>query len=156
MGLNEISGGVIDAAMKVHSALGCGLLESVYETCLAHELASRGLLVKKQVVMPIRYEGVVLDTGYRLDLLVEDIVVVEIKAVEKLQPLYSAQLLTYLKLGGYELGLLMNFNTVHLRDGIRRVMNFKADTSCFKRPGATGDELQEPNLGGRSSQFHPE
>jgi GxxExxY protein len=120
---NVISGQVVDSALKVHSVLGCGLLESVYEICLAHELAQRGLAVRKQVVMPIRYEGVVLDAGYRLDLLVAENVVVEIKAVEKMLPLYSAQLLTYLKLGGYKLGLLLNFNTVHLRDGIRRVVN---------------------------------
>ncbi len=120
---NVISGQVVDSALKVHSALGCGLLESVYEICLAHELAQRGLGVRKQVVMPIRYEGVLLDAGYRLDLLVADKVVVEIKAVEKMLPLYSAQLLTYLKLGGYKLGMLLNFNTIHLRDGIRRVVN---------------------------------
>jgi GxxExxY protein len=120
---NAISGQIVDSAMKVHSVLGCGLLESVYELCLAQELAMRGLQVRKQVVMPIRYEGVVLDAGYRLDLLVEEAVVIEIKAAEKMLPLYSAQLLTYLKLGGYKLGLLLNFNTVHLREGIRRVAN---------------------------------
>jgi GxxExxY protein len=126
MDRNAISSQIIDAAMKVHSALGCGLLESVYETCLAHELITRGLVVRKQVAMPIRYEGIVLDSGYRLDLLVEESVVVEIKAVERMLPLYQAQLLTYLKMGGYSLGLLLNFNTVHLRDGIRRVANSKA------------------------------
>jgi len=120
---NLISRQVVDSALKVHSALGCGLLESVYEICLAHELGQRGLEVRKQVAMPIRYEDVLLDAGYRLDLLVADKVVVEIKAVERMLPLYSAQLLTYLKLGGYKLGMLLNFNTVHLRDGIRRVVN---------------------------------
>jgi len=95
-------------------------------------LASRGLEVRKQVAMPIQYEGVVLDSGYRLDLLVEQAVVVEIKAVERMLPLYRAQLLTYLKLGGYELGLLLNFNTVHLRHGINRVANSKwLDTPVF-------------------------
>jgi GxxExxY protein len=125
MDLNATSSRIIDAAMKVHSALGCGLLESVYEACLAHELASRGLGVRRQVAMPIRYEGIELDSGYRLDLLVEDAIVVEVKAVERMLPLYRAQLLTYLKLGGYELGLLLNFNTVHLRDGMNRVANSK-------------------------------
>jgi len=120
---DAISRYVVDSAMKVHTALGCGLLERVYETCLAHELAQRGLGVRKQVAMPIRYEGIVLDAGYRLDLLIEEKVVVEIKAVEKMLPLFGAQLLTYLKLGGYRLGLLLNFNTVHLREGIRRVAN---------------------------------
>jgi GxxExxY protein len=120
---DAISRQIVDSAIKVHTALGCGLLENVYETCLAHELTARGLGVRKQVVMPIQYEGVTLDAGYRLDLLICEKVVVEIKAVERMLPLYAAQLLTYLKLGGYKLGLLLNFNTVHLRDGIRRVAN---------------------------------
>jgi len=120
---DAISRQIVDSAIKVHTALGCGLLESVYETCLAHELTARGLGVRKQVVMPIQYEGVTLDAGYRLDLLICEKVVVEIKAVERMLPLYAAQLLTYLKLGGYKLGLLLNFNTIHLRDGIRRVAN---------------------------------
>ena len=118
-----ISRQVVDSAIKVHTALGCGLLESVYEVCLAHELTVRGLCVRKQVAMPVQYYGVTLDAGYRLDLLIDDKVVVEIKAVERMLPLYAAQLLTYLKLGGYKLGLLLNFNTIHLRDGIRRVVN---------------------------------
>jgi GxxExxY protein len=120
---NSITGQIVDSAMKVHTALGCGLLESVYETCLAHELAKRGLSVKKQIAMPVRYDGIELDTGYRLDLLVAERVVVEVKAVERMQPLYAAQLLTYLKLGGYRVGLLLNFNTVHLQNGIKRVVN---------------------------------
>ena len=123
MDRDVIASQIIDAAMKIHTALGCGLLESVYEICLAHELASRGLAVRRQIPMPIRYEGIVLDVGYRLDLLIEEAVVVEIKAVERMLPLYRAQLLTYLKVGGYELGFLLNFNTVHLREGIRRVVN---------------------------------
>jgi GxxExxY protein len=120
---NAITGQIVDSAMKVHTSLGCGLLESVYETCLAHELVKRGLSVRKQVVMPIQYDGVALDAGYRLDLLVEERVVVEVKAVERMLPLHAAQLLTYLKLGGYKVGLLLNFNTVHLQNGIRRVAN---------------------------------
>lgn len=118
-----ISKRILDAAMKVHTALGSGLLESVYEACLEHELSKQGLDVKKQLPMPVRYEGVSLDIGYRLDLLVGGKVVVEVKAVEKLLPLHGAQLLTYLKLGGYKLGLLLNFNAVHMRDGIKRVVN---------------------------------
>ena len=114
---------IVDSAIKVHTALGCGLLENVYESCLAHELAKRSLGVRKQVVMPIQYEGVTLDAGYRLDLLIDEKVVVEIEAVERTLPLHAAQLLTYLKLGKYKLGLLLNFNTVHLRHGIRRVIN---------------------------------
>lgn len=114
---------VLDSAMKVHSALGPGLLESAYEVCLEYELSSRGVAVNKQVSMPVRYAGVQLDIGYRLDLLVGDKVVVEIKAVENLLPLHHAQLLSYLKLGGYKLGLLLNFHTLHMREGIKRIVN---------------------------------
>ena len=118
-----ISRHVLDSAMKVHTALGCGLLENVYESCLAYELTKRGLDVRKQVVMPVRYEDATLDMGYRLDLLVGNKVVVEVKAVEKVLALHRAQLLSYLKLGRFKLGLLLNFNTVHLREGISRVAN---------------------------------
>lgn len=118
-----ISGHVIDAALKVHTVLGAGLLENVYEACLEHELSKRHLRVRRQIAMPVRYEDVILDIGYRLDLLVADKIVVEVKAVEKLLPLHSAQLLTYLKLGGYRIGLLLNFNSVHMREGIRRVIS---------------------------------
>ena len=118
-----ISKEIVDSAIKVHTTLGCGLLEGIYEACLAHELAKRSLVVRKQVAMPVLYEGVTLDAGYRLDLLIAEKVVVEVKAVERMLPLHVAQLLTYLKLGGYKLGLLLNFNSVHLRHGIRRVIN---------------------------------
>lgn len=126
---NFITGQVIDSAMKVHTFLGCGLLESVYETCLAHEIAKRGLPVGRQIAMPIRYDGLTLDAGYRLDLLIAGRVVVEVKAVERMLPLYAAQLLTYLKLGGYKVGLLLNFNTVHLQNGIKRVANYAVSDS---------------------------
>ncbi|MDP2241412.1 MAG: GxxExxY protein [Burkholderiales bacterium] len=119
----KVSGHVIDAALRVHTVLGAGLLENVYEACLEHELSKRKLCVKRQIPMPVRYEDVVLDIGYRLDLLVEDKIVVEVEAVEKLLPLHRAQLLTYLKLGGYRVGLLLNFNSVHMREGINRVIN---------------------------------
>ena len=99
MTVNEISGAAIDAAMKVHSSLGPGLLESVYEACLAHELRKRGHHVQTQVVLPVTYDGVTIDAGYRIDLLVDDAVVVELKAVSKLEPIRAAQLLTYLKDG---------------------------------------------------------
>ena len=118
-----ISGHVIDAALKVHTVLGAGLLENVYEACLEHEISKRKLRVRRQLAMPVRYEDVILDIGYRLDLLVEEQVIVEVKAAEKLLPLHRAQLLTYLKLGGYRVGLLLNFNAVHMREGINRVIN---------------------------------
>ena len=114
---------VLDSAMKVHTALGPGLLESAYEVCLDYELSKRGITVNKQVPMAVRYDGVQLELGYRLDLLVDGKVVVEVKAVERLLPLHHAQLLSYLKLGGYKIGLLLNFHTLHLRDGIKRIVN---------------------------------
>lgn len=123
MDVNGVSGSVVDAAMKVHTALGPGLLESAYEACLLHELRKRGRKVLSQVTLPVVYDGVKIDVGYRIDLLVEDVVIVELKAVEKLLPIHDAQLLSYLKLGGYRLGLLINFNVLHLRDGIKRKVN---------------------------------
>lgn len=106
--------------MKVHSALGPGLLESVYETCLAHELRKMGRRCETQVLVPVEYDGIRLEAGYRLDLLVEDLVIVELKAVDNVNPVCHAQLISYLKLSDKSLGLLINFNVVHLRDGIKR------------------------------------
>ena len=123
MELNEISGTVVNAAMKVHSALGPGLLESAYEACLLHELKKRAVNVRSQVTQPVHYDGKIIDVGYRLDLLVEDEVVVELKAVEKLLPIHEAQLLSYLKLSNKKLGLLINFNVLHLKGGIKRMVN---------------------------------
>lgn len=123
MELNNISGAVVDAAIRVHSALGPGLLESAYEACLKYELEKRGLNVKQQVGLPVVYRGMKIDLGYRLDLLVEDAIIVELKAVEKLTPLHDAQLLSYLKLSGKKIGLLINFNVTRLRDGIKRMVN---------------------------------
>jgi len=112
---------VLDCAFKVHSSLGPGLLESAYEACLAYEIAKHAA-IKRQVTMPIDYDGIAIDVGYRLDLLVAESVVVELKAVEKLHDLHMAQLLGYLKLGGYRLGFLLNFNVKHMKDGIKRVV----------------------------------
>jgi len=111
---------IVDAAIKVHKALGSGLLESVYETCLAYELGHRGLRVETQVPLPVVYEGLTLDAGYRLDIVVEDIAVIELKALEKLGPIHDAQLLTYLKLSGRRLGFLLNFNVPLMKNGISR------------------------------------
>jgi len=117
---NEISGAVVDAAMKIHSALGPGLLESAYAACLKHELIKRGLRVASEVPLPVVYDGVRLDAGYRLDLVVEDPVVVELKAIEALAPIHQAQIISYLKLSGKPIGLLINFHSLHLKDGIKR------------------------------------
>ena len=113
---------IIGAAIEVHRRLGPGLLESAYETCLAHEFSLRGIPFERQKVLPVHYKGEQLDCGYRLDLIVGGLVVVEIKAVEELAPIHIAQVLTYLKLAGCRLGLLMNFNQVLMRDGIQRVV----------------------------------
>lgn len=121
--INQISAQVIDAAMKVHTALGPGLLESAYEGCLLHELRKRGLKVLSQVILPVVYDDITIDVGYRFDLLVEDCVMVELKAIDKLAPIHEAQLLTYLKLSGVKVGLLINFNVLHLKDGLKRMVN---------------------------------
>jgi len=119
----EIGKLVIDSAMKVHSALGPGLLESAYRACLAHELELRGLDVSQEKPLPVLYEGAEISVGYRIDLLLNQKVIVELKAVEKLLPIHTAQLLSYLKLSGCKLGFLINFNVLHLKDGIKRVVN---------------------------------
>lgn len=123
MNLNEVSGQVIGAAIAVHRELGPGLLESAYEACLVHELGQRGVQVEQQVAQPVFYKGLQLECGYRLDLLVEDRVIVELKAVEALLPIHEAQLLTYLKLRKLRLGLLINFNVPILKNGIKRLLN---------------------------------
>ena len=117
---HEVSREIIGAALKVHSALGPGLLENTYEACLEYELRKAGLRVERQVGLPVVYDKVKLDLGYCLDLLVEDLVVVEIKAAEGITPVYEAQVLSYLKLSGKSLGLLINFNVARLKDGIKR------------------------------------
>jgi len=117
-----VSHEIIKAALKVHSALGPGLLESAYEACLRHELHEARLHVQSQVALPLIYDTVKLDLGYRLDLVVENLVIVEIKAVEAITPVHQAQLLSYLKLSGKSLGLLINFNVAHLKEGIKRMV----------------------------------
>ena len=114
---------VVDAAYRVHSALGPGLLESVYEQCFAYELQTRGIEIQRQVMLPVIYRDIRIDAGLRLDLLIGGTLVVEIKAVEKLLPVHEAQLLTYLKLSGHRVGLLINFNVPLIKQGIRRLLN---------------------------------
>ncbi len=125
METNQITGAIVDAAMKVHSVVGPGMLEGVYEICLSHELRKRGLRVEQQVVVPVRYDGIEIPSGYRIDLLVEDTVIVELKCVEKILPVHKAQLLSYLRMSDKRIGLLMNFNVAHMRDGISRIGNFR-------------------------------
>jgi GxxExxY protein len=119
----EVSHAVITAAMKVHSELGAGLLESAYLACLHHELYQAGIRSACQVGLPVIYRGVKLEIGYRMDLLVEDLVIVEFKSVDAISPVHQAQIISYLKLSGRSLGLLINFNVVHLKDGIKRFVN---------------------------------
>ena len=120
---NEIGDAIIASAMKVDTALGPGLLESAYETCLIYELEKQGVPVRRQALIPIRFEDLTIDNGYRADLLVGDRVVVELKAVESILPVHRGQLLSYLRLGGFKLGYLLNFNVARLRDGIVRMAN---------------------------------
>jgi GxxExxY protein len=120
---NHISGLIIGAAIKVHSALGPGLLESAYEECLFYEIKKNGLIVEKQKALPLIYEDIKLDCGYRVDLMIEKKVIVEIKSVESLNDIFLAQVLTYLRLSDTKLGLLINFNVTRLKEGIRRVVN---------------------------------
>lgn len=122
MNIEELGKQVVDAAFQVHFALGPGLLETCYETCLLHELTTRGLQVEAQKELPILYKNHHVDVGYRLDLLVEHQIIIELKAVDTLRPIHKAQLLTYIKLTGHTLGYLINFNVPLLKNGLRRVV----------------------------------
>jgi len=120
--LDRVTEAIIGASIDVHRELGPGLLESTYEACLAYELVQRGLKVERQKPLPVVYKGLKLDIGYRVDLLVEDRVIVELKAVDRLEPIHEAQLLSYLRLSGCKVGLLINFNVRVLRDGLKRLI----------------------------------
>jgi len=117
---NELTEAIIGAAMEVHRALGRGLLESIYEMCLCRELSIRGIPFERQVLIPVEYKGVKLDCGYRADIVVDGTILLEIKAIDSLLPIHDAQLLSYLKLGGWKIGLLINFNVELLKNGLRR------------------------------------
>jgi GxxExxY protein len=123
MEINEITGQIIDAAIKVHNALGPGLLESAYEACLMYELNKRGLIVRNQVPLPVKYDDIIIEVGYRIDLLVAESIIVELKSVDNVAPIHKAQLLSYLKLSGKKIGLLINFNVELLKHGITRLAN---------------------------------
>ena len=125
MEFEEITGQVITAALKVHSTIGPEVLESVYKTCLQHEVLKTGLHIQAEVALPVLYDGLRMDSGFRIDLLVENLLIVELKCVESILPIHKAQLLTYLRLANKPIGLLLNFNVVHLRDGLKRILNNK-------------------------------
>ena len=136
MEVNQVSGIIVDAAMKVHTSLGPGLLESAYEACLIRELRKRGLRVESQVPISVVYDGETLDVGYRADLIVEGMVLVELKSVETVLPVHKAQLLSYLRLSVKQVRLLINFNVEHLRDGIKRVINSHPKSSALSASSA--------------------
>src|SRR5207253_11255638 len=121
--VNQITRCIVTAAMRVHSVLGPGLLESAYQACLLHELRKQGFSVASQVGLPVVYDGEKIDLGYRIDLVVENLVIVEIKCVEAINPVHQAQLLSYMRLSGRGVGLLINFHVAHLRDGIKRMVD---------------------------------
>ena len=123
MDINKLSGQIIGAAIEVHKTLGPDLLESTYEECLCHELRIGGLSLERQKPLAVRYKGINLDCGYRLDVVVENTIILELKSCEKIDPIHRAQLLTYLKLSGFRLGLLLNFNVTLMREGIVRIVN---------------------------------
>ncbi|MBT8366321.1 MAG: GxxExxY protein [Deltaproteobacteria bacterium] len=123
MDINQLSSKIIGAAIEVHKALGPGLLESAYEKCMCHELKLRGLSFDNQKPLPLVFKGEKLDCGYRLDIVVENAIIIELKSCEKIEPIHKAQLLTYLKLSGLRLGLVLNFNVPVMRDGIVRIVN---------------------------------
>jgi GxxExxY protein len=122
MEVNQLTGQIIRAAIEVHKALGPGLLESAYEECFCHEFGLRQMRYSQQQELPVEYKGVKLDCGYRIDLLVEDLVILELKSVDSLEPIHEAQLLTYLKLTGLKVGMLINFNVPVLKQGIKRLI----------------------------------
>jgi GxxExxY protein len=121
--LNDLTGAIIGGAIEVHRNLGPGLLESAYESCLLWELRQKGLRAESQVPVPIRYKGLQLDAGYRIDLLVQDKIIVELKAIDKIQPIHTAQVLTYLKMTDLRMALILNFNVELMRSGIKRIIN---------------------------------
>ena len=133
--INQITRQIIGAAMRVHTELGPGLLESAYHACLLREIRKCGLKVDNQVGLPVVYDGEKVDLGYRIDLIVEDVVIVEIKCVESVNPVHRAQLLSYIRLSGRAVGLLINFNVVHLRDGLTRMV----DGYDWRKPLTTED-----------------
>ena len=130
MEIDQITGAIVDASMRIHTALGPGLLESVYEACLKHELSKKQYEVRSQVWLPVVYDGMQFDSGYKIDLLVEDLVIVELKVVERFLDVHQAQLLSYLNLIRKPVGLLINFNVVHLRHGIKRMINHPSESSA--------------------------
>ena len=155
MTINEITDRVLGAAVEVHRQLGPGLLESVYRACLARELRKRGLRVAEEVRLPVVWDGAELDASYRIDLLVEDRVVVEVKAVKQMAPVFTAQTLTYLRIGNYQVGLLINFHVPYLGDGaIKRLANGYTGPPPTRR-SSPGDRATPADRGSREERENP-
>ena len=129
MDIEDIGREIVDSAIKVHRALGPGLLESAYQQCLAHELRKRGLQIDCEVTLPITYDGIRIDAGYRIDMIVEGLVVIENKSVDEIAPVHGVQLLTYLRLGDFHLGYLLNWKATLMKDGIKRLVHNLPETS---------------------------
>jgi GxxExxY protein len=141
--LNDLTEQIIGAAIEVHRALGPGLLESAYQACLCYELELQRLSFVCQHALPVTYKGVRLECGYRVDLVIDDAVVVELKTVERIEPVHKAQMLTYLKLGGWPVGLLINFNVPVLKSGIRRVVNDFPELRSAQRRGDAKEDAEK-------------
>ena len=137
---------IIGAAIEVHKELGPGLLESAYEQCLCHELSLRGIQFRRQIDLPVKYKGLELDCGYKMDIVVEDVVILELKTVRKLAPVHEAQLLTYLKLYDRPVGLLINFNVALLKNGLKRMVHHFDESSAS--PRLCGEEIDQESLHG--------
>jgi GxxExxY protein len=137
MDVEAIAKEIVDSAIKVHRTLGPGLFESTYQHCLAYEIRKRGLRVDCEVVLPILYDGVRIESGYRLDMLVEDAVVIENKTVDEFAPIHATQLLTYLRMGGFHVGFLINWKVDLIKNGIKRIVN-----PAFKPPGSNRSKIE--------------
>ena len=150
MDIEEVARTIIDAAVKVHKSLGPGLLESAYQKCLAYELNKRSLRVDCEVTLPVHYDGIEIDAGYRVDMIVENCIMIENKTVDQLAPIHEAQLLTYLKLGGYRLGFLLNWNSTLIKYGIKRIVNNlpEPDQRANAMKGSTKETSRSSRLRG--------
>jgi len=157
MNIEEVARNIVDSAIKVHRSLGPGLLESAYQTCLAHELRKRGLLVECEVLIPLAYDGIIIDAGYRADMIIENCILIENKTVDHLAPIHEAQLLTYLKLMDYRMGFLLNWNVVLMKNGIKRLVNnLEEPPRRQERKELPENSWRPSRLSGKNQNFRKE